>query len=757
MSHYHNIYYETREQIREINFEEEFTEDYTEDYTYTDMEHLETIQEISEVCDLTENTDTTETEFIEEIEDLPTYNLNDVDIPTFVSNNVEEEIETTPDIEERCPTAKFLDENHEDSIISNEAVELESPYSEQTEDIEVYEEFPTFDVTDVDILDVISKDINEPTDKATKTTTIFSEDGRFDTIPSLQCHFMTSLDFESEKLPSCVAHRVYNDVTEESDSISMVSHSQHVFFLKNYPMTGEEYNEAESATKLTVKRTNKKFAKEDIEKENEVKYECQESEILENCMTNHQSAAEVTQEESVVEIDVHEESLKEEREELLTDPSESVLPSYQDSPTTQTEIVNIVKGIEFKTEIQINQLEEEELHIQETQCKDITSKGDSVTADTSTHLLHVNEEVTDTITPEENTEYQADFYTSMLSHQQPNMGLFEDFTEVQFTGSMLCHLNKMPSEETDFSSLVSHSVIARDMKNEEEEECSMLPLEEQISCEEEKSASDGGHESYEIQSPTDYSERETGHENFESKSATESSEKDGAIQSYKLQLRIKELQKLVEDELEEFDTKRKVKSNLIKATATETEIVNIVKGIEFKSEIKMNQLEEEEEDLDKTEDDIDSIVEIDNMDYGEEVKYQLKNTHETIEEEEVDHIIKNTSDTVEEEKLDETNQNNFDEEYKSLNPVRNVVQTETDIVNTVKGIEFKTEIKINQLEEEEEDLDRTEDDIDSIVEIDNIDYGEEIKDQIETTQRIMEMEELEETNQNNFDEEDKQL
>merc|ERR1712079_545889 len=101
-------------------------------------------------------------------------------------------------------------------------------------------------------------------------------------------------------------------------------------------------------------------------------------------------------------------------------------------------------------------------------------------------------------------------------------------------------------------------------------------------------------------------------------SATEHSEMEGSTQSYKLQLtRIKELQKLVEDELEEFDTKRKVKSNLIKATATETEIVNIVKGIEFKTEIKMNHLEEEEEDLDKTEDDIDSIVEIDNMDYGE--------------------------------------------------------------------------------------------------------------------------------------------
>merc|ERR1711953_1594235 len=72
--------------------------------------------------------------------------------------------------------------------------------------------------------------------------------------------------------------------------------------------------------------------------------------------------------------------------------------------------------------------------------------------------------------------------------------------------------------------------------------------------------------------------------------------------------RIKELQKLVEDELEEFDTQRKVKSNLVQAT--ETQIVNIVKGIEFRSEIKITQLAEEDEDLDKTEDDVDPITDI---------------------------------------------------------------------------------------------------------------------------------------------------
>merc|ERR550525_974457 len=106
---------------------------------------------------------------------------------------------------------------------------------------------------------------------------------------------------------------------------------------------------------------------------------------------------------------------------------------------------------------------------------------------------------------------------------------------------------------------------------------------------------------------------------------------EGSTQSYKLQLtRIKELQKLVEDELEEFDTKRKeIKSNIVQAT--ETQIVNIVKGIEFKSEIKITQLTEEDEDLDKTEDDVDPITEIDDT-----------NTNEILDEE----------DDMEEESLD---------------------------------------------------------------------------------------------------------
>merc|ERR1712168_1446752 len=127
-----------------------------------------------------------------------------------------------------------------------------------TEQIEDNEDFPTFKMNDADILDAISKDINEPTNmkpeaEAEAEAGVEAGGDRFEAIPSLQCHFMTSLEYESEKLPSCEAHRVSNTITEETDYPSMVSHSQHVFYLKNYPVMGNEYHEAESASKLKVK------------------------------------------------------------------------------------------------------------------------------------------------------------------------------------------------------------------------------------------------------------------------------------------------------------------------------------------------------------------------------------------------------------------------------------------------------------------------------------------------------------------------
>jgi len=153
----------------------------------------------------------------------------------------------------------------------------------------------------------------------------------------------------------------------------------------------------------------------------------------------------------------------------------------------------------------------------------------------------------------------------------------------------------------------------------EKDNSSKLPHDEEISCSETKSASENSEKEEENitdQSSLQNTENNEGATQNDQSSATENSEKEGSIQSYKLQLtRIKELQKLVEDELEEFETKRKVKSNLVQAT--ETQIVNIVKGIEFKSEIKITQLTEEDEDQDKTEDDVDPITEIDDTNTNE--------------------------------------------------------------------------------------------------------------------------------------------
>merc|ERR1711874_852764 len=213
-------------------------------------------------------------------------------------------------------------------------------------------------------------------------------------------------------------------------------------------------------------------------------------------------------------------------------------------------------------------------------------EGTGDLADISNDEPTVNKEVTETSAPQT---------------EDDQAGLFEDFSEGTTTP-------------------------------QEIENSSTLPHDKEISCIESKSASENCEK--EEESKTDFSsldntENEGATQNDQS-SATENSEKEGSIQSYKLQLtRIKELQKLVEDELEEFDTKRKVKSNLVQAT--ETQIVNIVKGIEFKSEIKITQLTEEDEDIDKTEDDVDPITEIDDTNTNE-----ILGEKEDIEEESLD-------------------------------------------------------------------------------------------------------------------------
>merc|ERR1712141_854647 len=159
----------------------------------------------------------------------------------------------------------------------------------ETEFIEDNDDFPTFNLDDVDILDAISKDIHEPSINKTKLIVKplkdddEAEDKRFELIPSLQCHFLTSLEYEDERLPSCVSHQVSNENTEETDFLSQLSHQantnpQHVFYLKNYPQEGQEYHQEESASKLKAKTENKNVAQEkmEVEQMSRARAECQE-------------------------------------------------------------------------------------------------------------------------------------------------------------------------------------------------------------------------------------------------------------------------------------------------------------------------------------------------------------------------------------------------------------------------------------------------------------------------------------------------
>merc|ERR1712038_572958 len=593
MTHYNNIYYETLEEVKEItNMEEDVSED------DTDIEALETIQEVSEIYDTSEQTDITETEFIDEdMGDFQTFNMNDIDILYSISKDVEKPIETIHDLIKECSKAEILDEEFDlsretsenstivkDSNITNESQiysdlynlaseplqkdfsismvshqitspdipedypqhhlivssvshqqhQLEDDFSEpqtsmlthynniyyetlaevkeidnmeedvaeddtdiealetiqevseiydtseqtditETEFVEDIADFPTLNLNDVDILDTISKDIHEPTLDKTKLLVesnkdaiadepVDSEDARFELIPSLQCHFMTSLEYDGEKVPSHVAHQVSNENTEENDFLSQISHQA-------------------------------------------------------NMIPQHEEMREVSE----------------------------TTPALQ----------------------------------YQCQCEDTEDIAD-ICNDEHT----VNEEVTEKRAPQ---------------IEEDQAGLFEDSIEG----------NETP-----------HDI----------ENSSKLPHEEEISCIETKSASEPSEK--EDQSSLNDTENEGAKQDDQS-SATENSEKEGSIQSYKLQLtRIKELQKLVEDELEEFDTKRKVKSNLVQAT--ETQIVNIVRGIEFRSEIKMTQFTEEE--------DIDPITEIDDTNTNEEIKDE----EDVIENDDIEEEGQDISDSEEE-------------------------------------------------------------------------------------------------------------
>ena len=196
---------------------------------------------------------------------------------------------------------------------------------------------------------------------------------------------------------------------------------------------------------------------------------------------------------------------------------------------------------------------------------------------------------------EEKTNFYYDTpLTSMSSHQVCNNGLLEDFQEVQFITSMQSHMstNEVNSQDQD-SKLPLKEINSCHMEEnledkQIEEEIEPQNIEERLT-----------EEFCQLKEKTQISEiNEPAAEEKENINVSEidKNESEPVIQTYKLQLtRLQQLQKLVEDELEEFDTQRKSKVDL--EQATETQVVNIVKGVEFITNIKINQVYEENEKI----------------------------------------------------------------------------------------------------------------------------------------------------------------
>jgi len=196
-------------------------------------------------------------------------------------------------------------------------------------------------------------------------------------------------------------------------------------------------------------------------------------------------------------------------------------------------------------------------------------------------------------------EEKANFYydsplTSMSSHQVCNEGLLEDFQEVQFITSMQSHMSTNEVNSQDQDSKLPLMEINSCLKEEKLEE-NHLRIEEEIEPQqkEDRLTEEFCQLKEEETEKSEINEPAAEENNYLSEK--DKNESEPVIQTYKLQLtRLQQLQKLVEDELEEFDTQRKCKVDL--EQATETQVVNIVKGVEFITNIKINQVYDEDND-----------------------------------------------------------------------------------------------------------------------------------------------------------------
>merc|ERR1712029_588787 len=560
MSHYSSSFHDSGI-FEDVNEEmTELTEDVIDEYTeYTNDQHLETIIEVIEIC--------AESERTEDIEDFQV-SMEKNDANKFILRSMTQ-----------------------DSIadIESEILELESLISRD------------FSSTSINIGEIDENTMEEEN----------------------EMQVVTEAEMDPEKLPSAASHVVIG-LSGENDHNSMITHSPDHFEDLTKPETTDDYSEYTEVEHLdTIMEVSEMIDESEITEETEeipISVDDYEMHVLRS-MTQDSIADLHEEEDEITTEDVLNFNLIEEQQMIpISDSSitvnEVVVENedlhfklsednmlYQAYSTMSTDYIEESKEDIFPSmvchsvvdnEIDYDKLPSTAAHtvlgvVEENDYNSMLAHSHNIYGNPE-FVLHqfydislAQEEHTKAIrysrygllpdVHEENigsfgTEEFHSFYpriedvevrknsmhdeslASMSSDIVSSIGLSEDYNEVKTEASLEPHVTL--DTANDSNTIVDEEVV----------EDSMLPQLEEKSCPEK-----------------------------DEESAAEKSEPKPVVQSFKLQLtRLQQLQKLVEDELEEFDQK---KNKVDLEQATETQVINIVKGVEFITNIKMNQVLED--------------------------------------------------------------------------------------------------------------------------------------------------------------------
>jgi len=615
MSHYSSSFHDSGI-FEDVNEEmTELTEDVIDEYTeYTNDEHLETIIEVSEIC--------AESERTEDIEDFQV-SMEKNDANKFILRSMTQ-----------------------DSIadIESEILELESLISRDFSSTSInIGEIDENTMEEENEMQVVTEAEKEILSKYEFKNKIEDED----LFSSMVSHSVLETEMDPEKLPSAASHVVIG-LSEENDHNSMITHSPDHFEDLTKPETTDDYSEYTEVEHLdTIMEVSEMIDESEITEETEeipISVDDYEMHVLRS-MTQDSIADIHEEEDEITTEDVLNFNLIEEQQMIpISDSSitvnEVVVENedlhfklsednmlYQAYSTMSTDYIEESKEDIFPSMVCHSVVDNEIDYDKLPSTAAHTVLGVEEENDYNSMLAHshnfygnpefvlhqfydislAQEEHTKAIrysrygllpdVHEENigsfgTEEFHSFYpriedvevrknsmheeslASMSSDIVSSIGLSEDYNEAKTEASLEPHVTS--DTANDSNTIVDEEVV----------EDSMLPQLDEKSCPEK-----------------------------DEESAAEKSEPEPVVQSFKLQLtRLQQLQKLVEDELEEFDQK---KNKVDLEQATETQVINIVKGVEFITNIKMNQ-----------------VLEGTNQEHNTKVEHQIVQVLEEKEEEE---------------------------------------------------------------------------------------------------------------------------